>query len=291
MQVEELDAEAAGLKAEAASRRIAAEAVSLLEQDPVLGVKIAVAAYQQMSTVEAGDALRAALHAIRLTETVTHEIDEVTQIAFSSNGALAALANPYGDIEVRESSSGNVVFSRNLDSPARRIAFSPNRRHWLIVGAENGAASIWDMTTGEDIAVLQHRSGEPVTAVAISPDNQYAFTGTWGDNAIHLWSLPEGNHIRSLSRKAMTPWTIAIKPDQTLIAVGGSLEGEVTLWDGMLETHIHSWQAHDSMITDLAFSPDGTRLALGNIDRDISVWDITSVARIAIYDSNRDAQT
>ncbi len=261
--------------AEAESREGAAMALLLLEEDPQQSAKIAARAYQQMPTIEAGDALRQALHTIRLTNTFTYEVENILHPSFSYDGELVAWVNKQGEIEIHKSMGGELLATYSLGGNVTRMIFAPNERKWLLAGSEHGDVALWDVTTGEQLTSLSHDSKQSITALAISPNGKYALTGSWFDHTIHLWSLPDGIHIQSQVDDSFLPYDFAVNYDQSLIAMGDRA-GNVVLWDGLLATQLHSWPAHDSWITELLFSPNGNQLATASTDRKVLVWNSTN---------------
>jgi eukaryotic-like serine/threonine-protein kinase len=76
--------------------------------------------------------------------------------------------------------------------------------------------------------------------------------------------------------------TIALSPDETLLAAGGS-DGSIRLWDlgtreklATLRNREHMRSGHGSLTTSLAFSDDGALLASGHLDGAIYLWEIAT---------------
>ena len=72
------------------------------------------------------------------------------------------------------------------------IAWSPDGRT-LANGSLDGTVWLWDVTTGEELAVLEGHSGPSfrawVNSVAWSPDGRTLASGGGFDETVRLWGL------------------------------------------------------------------------------------------------------
>jgi WD40 repeat protein len=68
--------------------------------------------------------------------------------------------------------------------------------------------------------------------------------------------------------------SIAVSPDERLIAIGGRGANEVTLWD-IEENHpVTSFRVMTPWLCSMAFSADGRTLIGGCNSRDIKFWEV-----------------
>ncbi len=127
-------------------------------------------------------------------------------------------------------------------------------------------------------SALRHSSFDtpPITAVAISPDQQAAISvGTAGVIRVHdLQSRKPSAEMASRFREACA---IAISPDGSQFIVGtGAGQIEVWIGDDICVPSINR-QGHSGRITSLAFHPDGQSfLTCGDDQRNI-FWDINTL--------------
>lgn len=263
------------MRAQAESIRLATESQSVLGQDPEKSKQMALAALREAHTVEAENALRIALHSIRLTNILTHEVEGITHPTFSYDGEFIAWVNQQQEIEVRKTSNGEIISIYLIDGSITRVTFSPTGEYLLLAGTEHGEVVIWDIVNDRRLISLRHESGEAITALAISYDGEYVLTGSLLDNTITLWSLPEGEPIRTHTIDTFIPSDFAISPDQSVIAIGED-DGDILVWDGFLEKELGAWSGHESRVESLVFSPDGTQLATGGTDSKASIWNSTT---------------
>ena len=145
----------------------------------------------QMWDVATGGAL-----AVFAEPTDQENLGRILALAFSPDGTLLA-AGIRGNIHLWEVDTANKLFSvdtehKRGDKPfsgaAEPLAFSPDGAV-LVNGLHVGAIQLWDVTTGDKIAVLdEHTQG--VSTLAFSPDGTM-LVSTAADGTILLWDWNE----------------------------------------------------------------------------------------------------
>jgi WD40 repeat protein len=157
-----------------------------------------------------------------------------------------------------------------------------------------------DMPTGDDVPVLTN-DGDPVMAVAFSPDGSWLATGAGGwQTTIRLWDLQPLHEtgqppttFRLLHGHAAAVTAVAFSPNERWLA-SSSLDGTARLWPaaevldaaGADQTTTGEplvLQGHGAGVTTVAFSQDGQWVATGSLDNTARVWrmaldDLTTVA-------------
>ncbi|NES82587.1 MAG: hypothetical protein F6K10_14895 [Moorea sp. SIO2B7] len=66
-------------------------------------------------------------------------------------------------------------------------------------------------------------------------------------------------------------WAVAVSPDSTMIASGGS-EQPIKLWNSGTGKLLRTLTEHSDSVNCLAFSPDNPTLASGGNDNSIRIW-------------------
>lgn len=119
-------------------------------------------------------------------------------------------------------------------------------------------------------------SSETVTAVAISADGKLVAAGS-RDKTIRVWSLPNGELVRSVVGGEGQLNALAFSADGALLAAGdvGFQVRVVDLKSGEVKATI----ANPAGVTDVAFSPDGTQLAVGGLSDTGGVYELPSGKR------------
>lgn len=119
-------------------------------------------------------------------------------------------------------------------------------------------------------------STETVTAVAVSADGKLVASGS-RDKTIRVWSLPDGEPVRTVTGAEGQLNALAFSADGALLAAGdvGFQVRVVDLKSGEVKAAI----ANPAGVTSVAFSPDGTLLAVGGLSDTGGVYELPSGKR------------
>lgn len=128
--------------------------------------------------------------------------------------------------------------------------------------------------------------GEPVSAVAISPDGSAALSGGGRsadgcDVALRMWDVPTGTIVRTFGGQPGTGHTgyvtsIAFAPDGR-IAVSAGSDGMIVLWDIATGQVLKRWRGHTR---STVVTTDGSTIVSGGWDGRLSVWDLATGERL-----------
>nr|WP_281362251.1 WD40 repeat domain-containing protein [Cellulomonas humilata] len=187
-------------------------------------------------------------------------------------GVRAALFSPDGDrlacvgdggAQVHDLVSGQLVVSVRAQAPAWAGALSADGR-LLIVGTEDGRATVWDIDSRRELSAAQHgterqvfaleagASDAGVAAVALSSD------GRWGasagvDGAVLVWPV-DGSRTPVVLQHQREVLAVAFGPDSTLLA-SGSMDGTARVWSLGDWQEVHRF-SHAGAVSDVAFATD-----------------------------------
>ncbi len=217
--------------------------------------------------------LAAILYTLGNNAPTTAQGPQITKIAWSVDGQLLAVGYQNGNLEIRNASgqlqTPLVGHSRGIGV----IAWNPTGTQ--IVSGSTAELFVWNVSTGEMIADLRTRYGNPftVTDVSWSQDGSqimvYVFDRpnrarqVWNANTLQFVS--EGTNIPVTSIK----WSIDKKRLAMGTNAGGVLFGDSSNFD------IVNSAVEDGVIS-IAPSPGGQRLVSGNWANTIKVWSIPS---------------
>jgi len=166
------------------------------------------------------------------------------------------------------------------------MAISPDGQYLATSGYE-GAAWLWDLNTGRQLAMYHGASAHTeadVNSVAFTPDGRHLMMTYAGTP--ELWELGSGAKVQEYPPQANTRWGDAIlSPDGRYLLVGTRTEdrqtGRVTLWDTAHTRLLHTLVNGMGSVMSIAFSPDSRRAACMLRDGSISVYDCASGGAVA----------
>lgn len=152
-----------------------------------------------------------------------------------------------------------------------------------------GQSRIYDINSGEVVMTIQGHSNA-IHSVMFSPDGTLVATSS--TDGVWLWDAETGEQVRVLPSQEFING-IAFHPDGVMLAAASCTEpliqnnirtcnlGEVRLWDVETGTAL-AVLAHPDEVQSVAFSPDGSRLASGDTDGVVYLWDVEAEAEIAM---------
>ena len=212
--------------------------------------------------------------------------DRTKTVAIISGGTIRLWNTETGDelvIGLHLYSDLPLGFHHNLPT-ILALAFSPDGR-WLVSGTTEGEIRMWDVATGEPLAVFAELT-EPmerehlrhISALAFSPDRALLAAGT--PTQLHLWDVPTSHKIFSVSTVHKRGWGIhhdypkplVFSPDGAIVLSGHS-SGTIQLWDAKTGDRIAALDGHTQQVETLKFSSDGETLVSTAQDGTIFLWD------------------
>ncbi len=104
------------------------------------------------------------------------------------------------------------------------LAFTPEGRS-LVTAGPGPFARVWDVHTGEKVAVFAGHNGA-VVSVAVSPDGKRLATGSV-DNTVKLWDLAGPGEVVVLDQRTVPVSSVAFSPDGTRLVSSGAGLGAV----------------------------------------------------------------
>ena len=199
--------------------------------------------------------------------------------------APTAAASPWPGRTARSASGMSRPGEKSLvlrghRGPVRCLAFDREGRR-IVSGGDDKTVRIWDAATGVELAVLRGHS-ERVTGVAFSPAGDQLVSAAYNPyvtfdrgNEFKQWDAATGQEIRTLHHKS--GWEMVLgglqprRPtDRHFHVLGRARFGSGTRPVG---TRSRKAAAIGPKGHGVAFSPADGRVAVGNGERAISLWD------------------
>jgi len=165
----------------------------------------------------------------RAVETLRFAPDGRTLLALASTSISEAGSNHLA--RVWEVATGELRFAQDF-GPETAVAYLPDSQRLLIVRRE--ALSLWDLTTGKQLATVTPAAPLSTVTMAISADGQRAILPDGFTSTAQVWDLTTLQPLFALVGHApgSTISTIQISQDGAVILTASSGDNTIRLWDG-----------------------------------------------------------
>jgi len=215
---------------------------------------------------------------------VHHESQPVQRLAFTAEGRSLVYAvgsfraEKLGQVKIRDLTTGQTrIFydGKSLQDRPLTLALA-SRAEILAVGFKNGAARVWDLSTGVEVLQIQP-IGSNIHDIALTPDGR-TLAAVNGDGKIQVWDVPGKKQRGKLQSITASVNIFALSPDGKLLAAPDPTVRALILWDVDTFTETGRLSMLGGSIAQCIFSADGRTLALaygsGNQPSGVQLWDV-----------------
>jgi WD40 repeat protein len=207
-------------------------------------------------------------------------------LAFSTEGKTLAVA---GNHRITLWDVGRQTAIARLDAAdaVAAVAFAPDGR--TLASSAYDRVVLWDLASRARRATLPMGTFNIADRLAFSPDGKILAGGDGGGKLI-LWDVARRSRLAILSTGIGSINDLAFRADGRSVVVGGNGPGYSGRGDGVAIIDVARRRrlpalrmpAGSGSYTAVAFRPDGTALAaVGSLQHDITVWDVTRRTRLA----------
>jgi len=213
-------------------------------------------------------------------------VSSILAIAASPDGRLALTGADNGELRLWNlAGQGELRRFPTDGTPLDAVAVSHDGRR-LLVGAISGDTLVYDLERGEIVQRLPGAISVSPSAIAFSPDDQYAlvgsadFLGASSARSLVLWDLASGQPVHRFEGHTELVRSLAFSPDGRSALAGSQATdttlGDLILWDTRTGQLIRRFDESDD-VTGIVFSADGQRAVTGSAYfRDVSLWDVAT---------------
>jgi WD40 repeat protein len=219
-----------------------------------------------------------------------------TRGEFSPSGKLLVIvvAERRGEgpstVELRSAADGQLVQPVELPGTTLWDATFLDEQT-LLLACEDGRLSKWRIDEGRELVAIAtgnpSRAGHPVKRVVVAPSQRVAATLAL-DGELRIWDAVTLAPVAQSAPVLASDDVLALAPHRPWIArVAGDAsepsplhggmasieERSLTIVDFRQNREIHRLGGHKDMITVAAFNADGSRLATGDSNGNVIVWD------------------
>ena len=222
----------------------------------------------------------------------------ITEIAFRPKHSQLLFGTAAGSLHLWQLEPGEALSAEELlylnahGGAVSALAFSADGAQFASAGplafthqdvSREFAAIVWNLETVSQQAILTGHRGL-IRSLAFRPDGSIVASGA-EDNDVKFWDVSSASSYPSFPYGS-PPVAMAYSADGSLFAIGVAGAGinlQILNAQSLLLEATYSQATGGT--TSLAFSPDGTMLVVGAAEGAFSIWDTSSHARIATYET------
>ncbi len=245
----------------------------------------------------------------------------IADVGFMNKDGTAIASAQTGGLTLWSASSGEPVGSRFLEDVLFHSVQQLNGENLLAAGSADGEIYIVDTDRLDIVNQWQAHDAE-VSGLARTPDGQYLLTCS-NDHTVRAWRISEKRTVSVLEEHTQAVRKVALSPDAHLVATAGwdestciwdwrageiiktltghdgpvrdaafAMDGRLlatSSWDGIIVWDCKTWTkaghlvGHSDLVESIAAGPSAAQLVSCSNDRTIRVWDLETLALVAVY--------
>lgn len=198
------------------------------------------------------------------------------RIAFALDGSAVVTGGTFDGVVVWDRNTSTRL--RELEkSWANAMAVSPDGR-LVAAGDEFYEVGLWDIASGEQLAICPTEDLTSIDAIAFAPDGR-SYVADGIGHTTYVCAVDDKGGSRGFGdhRSGAYARAVAFSPDGRLIA-RAQTDHLITIWDAASGGLLHALAGHAGEVKSLAFFPDGSRLVSGSEDQTVKLWSMVDFA-------------
>ncbi|MEZ5943912.1 MAG: protein kinase [Planctomycetaceae bacterium] len=210
----------------------------------------------------------------QVTKTLSQYSGIVTAVRWSGDGTLIATGEDNGDVKVRSTADGSILWSHHSQRPIADVAWSPDDTQIAVVG-EDRTIEVWDPFNKLLIRKIDGHN-DSIWSVDWSQDGNRLLTSSH-DYTLKTWLVNDPHDDRIIGIPNRHPVnSIAWSPDDSKIAAA-TVGSPVFVFNAESMELIQKLNARvGAGRQSVSWSPNGLYVAAGGWDERVTVWEASS---------------
>lgn len=215
---------------------------------------------------------------IRTTDgSVVHDLPAdarpATSVRLSPDGSRIAVGTRGGVLLVFDARSGDRLLRVEAhDRELAHLAFRPDGA--AIATATRRELALWELETGDRIAVWDDVHAVGVNAIAYAPDGERIATAST-DRTVRFWTVGNAEHVGELEGHEAAVMDVTFAGEGSERVITASLDGTVRMWDASSYEILTAMRVPGEQFGAVAMDPGKRRVAACGDRGVLYVWDST----------------
>jgi WD40 repeat protein len=203
-----------------------------------------------------------------VVRTLAPRAGPIVAVSFSPDGRTLAAGGADGTVVLYETQTWGETGRFRPAGGLSQLAFAEGGKT-LAVGGISGGVAMFEVASGRSLKTLQGESTVPVQSLVLSPGGRTLLVGTEPGEAA-VWDVEAGRRLATLGGHSEPVSSAAFAPAGRRVATGGG--GEIRLWTSGSWDAVRAIALRGGSVRALAFSPGGDRLASGDTENQVCLW-------------------
>lgn len=173
---------------------------------------------------------------------------------------------------------------QRFDHRSFSIAFSPDGKHILTGGLDDGTIYLWNTVTGEREREYIDHTG-PISDLRFSNDAQEFLSASWDATAI-LWDVQTGNIIHRYQHQGALNAALFHPDGKRIITVAG--DNLVRIWDKDTGAELQRFNAPTGNFNDAVLMPDGEHIMVAATDGTTRLYELNTGNEVGRYQGHNE---